>query len=203
MTVLGLFVGTLIDRFDVRRVAIVCESVSLVIAAALAALTLGGDHRRGRDLRAGRASRGSSTRSTGRRATRSSSRWSGPRDLPNAVALTSSLGTSARILGPAIGGAVVAVVGAGVASRSTRRASSGSSSCLLALDTSKLLRPARDHAATIVGGAADSLRFVRSSRRGGVAFVAVFVLSTFAFNFNVLLPLVADKTLHRAPGPSA
>ena len=34
-------------------------------------------------------------------------------------------------------------------------------------------------------------------QRAGVAFVVVFVLATFSFNFNVLLPLVADRTLHR------
>ena len=42
VTVLGLFVGTLADRFDVRRTAIICETVSLCLAAVLAALTLGG-----------------------------------------------------------------------------------------------------------------------------------------------------------------
>ena len=38
---------------------------------------------------------------------------------------------------------------------------------------------------------------MRGSRRAGVAFVVVFMLATFSFNFNVLLPLVADRTLHR------
>ena len=64
------------------------------------------------------------------------------------------------------------------------------------LDTSRLLRARRDTGATVLGGAADSLRFIGNSRRALVAFVAVFALSTFSFNFNVLLPLVADRTLH-------
>ena len=67
---------------------------------------------------------------------------------------------------------------------------------MLALDRSRLLRAHRDTEATVLGGAADSLRFIGNSRRALVAFVAVFALSTFSFNFNVLLPLVADKTLH-------
>ena len=41
-TVLGLFVGTVIDRFDVRRTTIVCEVLSGLLAAAFAVLTLGG-----------------------------------------------------------------------------------------------------------------------------------------------------------------
>ena len=75
--------------------------------------------------------------------------------------------------------------------------------CLLALDTSRLLRAHRDREATVLGGAADSLRFIGNSRRALVAFVAVFALSTFSFNFNVLLPLVADRRCTRARRSSA
>jgi MFS family permease len=40
------------------------------------------------------------------------------------------------------------------------------------------------------------LSFIRRSRRVGVAFFAVLALSTFSFNFDVLLPLLAGETLH-------
>lgn len=42
VTALGLFVGTIIDRFEVRRVAIATETTQLIISAVLALLTLGG-----------------------------------------------------------------------------------------------------------------------------------------------------------------
>src|SRR5204862_5978000 len=42
VTLFGLFVGTLIDRLDVRRTAIACEFLSMVTATALAVLTLTG-----------------------------------------------------------------------------------------------------------------------------------------------------------------
>ena len=42
VTVLGLFVGTILDRYDVRRVALVTETSALAIAAVLAILTLTG-----------------------------------------------------------------------------------------------------------------------------------------------------------------
>src|SRR4029079_9159375 len=54
-----------------------------------------------------------------------------------------------------------------------------------------------DRGARLICGAGDALRYVRGSQRAGVAFAVVFVLATFSFNFNVLLPLVADRTLHR------
>jgi MFS family permease len=195
VTVLGLFVGTLIDRFEVRRIALTCEVMQLGVAAALAVLALshlitvwqiyllavlqgilqavGGPARHALVFQ-----------------------MVGPADLANAVSLNSSLGTLARILGPAIGGAIVAVAGPGVAFAVNAASFLAELLALLAIDTSKLHVPIRDHGATILGGAVDALRYVVRSPRAGVAFFGVLVLSTFSFNFNVLLPLVADRTLH-------
>jgi MFS family permease len=195
VTVLGLFVGTLIDRFEVRRIALACEVMQLAVAAALAVLALshvitvwqiyllavlqgilqavGGPARHALVFQ-----------------------MVGPADLANAVGLNSSLGTLARILGPAIGGAIVAVAGPGVAFAVNAASFLAELLALLAIDTSKLHVPIRDHGATILGGALDALRYVIRSPRAGVAFFGVLVLSTFSFNFNVLLPLVADRTLH-------
>jgi MFS family permease len=195
VTFLGLFVGTLIDRFEVRRIALTCEVMQLGVAAALAALALshvitvwqiyllavlqgilqavGGPTRHALVFQ-----------------------MVGPADLANAVALNSSLGTLARVLGPAVGGAIVAVASPGVAFAVNAVSFLAELLALLAIDTSKLHVPVRDHGATILGGALDALRYVVRSPRAGVAFFGVLVLSTFSFNFNVLLPLVADRTLH-------
>ncbi len=195
VTVLGLFVGTLIDRFEVRRIALACEVMQLGVAAALAVLALshviavwqiyllavlqgilqavGGPARHALVFQ-----------------------MVGPADLANAVGLNSSLGTLARILGPAIGGAIVAVAGPGVAFAVNAASFLAELLALLAIETSKLHVPIRDHGATVLGGALDALRYVIRSPRAGVAFFGVLVLSTFSFNFNVLLPLVADRTLH-------
>jgi MFS family permease len=64
------------------------------------------------------------------------------------------------------------------------------------MDTSQFVPALRDHSATVLRGAADALRFVAASPRAAVAFGTVFTLATFSFNFNVLLPLVASRTLH-------
>jgi len=194
-TVLGLFVGTLIDRFDVRRMTILCEVLSGLVAAAFAVLTLGGWitvwQIYGLSVVGGVVA---ALDGPARHAL--VFQMVGTKDLPNAVALMSSLGTTARVLGPAIGGLVVAFAGPGVAFAINAATYGAIVGCLLALDTSRLLRVKRDREATVLSGAADSLRFIGNSRRAFVAFVAVFALSTFSFNFNVLLPLVADRTLH-------
>ena len=194
VTVLGLFVGTILDRRDVRKVALVTETSALAIAAVLATLTLTGAIAVW-EIYALALGQGVAQAVGGPARHALVFQMVGERDLANAVALNSSLGTLARILGPAIGGIVVAVAGAGVAFSVNSVSFLAELLALLALDTSKLHRPIRDHGATVVGGALDALRFVKHSPRAGVAFFGVLVLSTFCFNFNVLLPLVADRTL--------
>jgi MFS family permease len=194
-TVLGLFVGTVLDRFDVRRTTIACEVLSALIALAFAVLTLGG-WITAWEIYLLAVVGGVVAALDGPARHALVFQMVGPKDLPNAVALMSSLGTTARVLGPALGGLVVAFAGAGVAFAVNALTYVVIVACLLALDTGRLLPAKRDAGATVLGGAADSLRFIGSSRRALVAFVAVFALSTFSFNFNVLLPLVADRTLH-------
>jgi MFS family permease len=199
VTAFGLFVGTILDRRDVRRVALATETAALLIAATLAGLTLGGVVTVWEIfLLALLQGIVQSVDGPARHAL--VFQMVGPADLANAVALNSSLGTVARILGPAIGGGVVALAGSGIAFSLNAVSFGAELLALLALDTSKLHRPIRDHGATVLGGALDALRFVWRSPRAGVAFFAVLVLSTFCFNFNVLLPLVADRTLAAGAG---
>jgi len=194
VTVLGLFVGTLLDRFEVRRVALSAEWASLGLAGVLAALTLGHVVTVW-ELYVVSGLLGVAQAVGGPARHALVFQMVGPDDLANAVSLNSSLGTAARVLGPAIGGAVVAFAGAGVAFGINSLSFLGEVVALLALDTSKLHAPIRDQGATIVGGAVDALRYVLTTPRAAVAFFGVFALSTFSFNFNVLLPLVADRTL--------
>lgn len=198
VTVLGLFVGTLIDRFEVRRVAMCTESLNLMLAATLAVLTLAGWVEvwqifviallQGVGQAVGGPARHALV-----------FQMVGEDDLPNAVGLNSSLGTTARVVGPAIGGAVVALAGAGVAFAVNAGSFLAELAALAALDTAALYVPPRDVGATLVGGAVDALRYVARSARAGVAFFGVLVLSTFSFNLNVLFPLLADRTLHSGP----
>jgi MFS family permease len=195
VTVLGLFVGTLIDRFDVRRLALCTEGAQLAIAATLAALTLGGWIEVWQIyVLAVLQGIGQSVGGPSRHAL--VFQMVGREDLANAIALNSSLGTTARVVGPAVGGAIVALAGPGVAFAINSGSFLAELLALLAIDVSKLHHPIRDHGATMVGGALDALRFVLHNARAGVAFFGVLVLSTFCFNLNVLFPLLADRTLH-------
>jgi MFS family permease len=199
VTVLGLFVGSILDRRDVRRVALATQSTALLISAALAALTLGGVVTVW-EIYVLALAQGIVQSVDGPARHTLVFQMVGKEDLANAVSLNSSLGTLARILGPGIGGTIVALAGAGVAFSLNAASFLAELLALLALDVSALHRPLLDRNAAVLRGARDALQFVWRSPRAGVAFFAVLVLSTFSFNFNVLLPLVADRTLHAGAG---
>jgi MFS family permease len=169
ITLLGLFVGTLIDRFEVRRVAICTEIGQLLVAATLAALTLGGWIQVWQ-IYALAVVQGICQSIGGPSRHALVFQMVGPDDLANAVGLNSSLGTTARVVGPAIGGAIVALAGAGVAFTVNAGTFLAEIVALLLIDVSKLHLPLKDHGATLVGGALDALRFVVHNTRAGVAF---------------------------------
>ena len=195
VTLFGLLVGSVIDRFDVRRLLLVTESLSILAAGTLAVLTLTGAVAlwqvyviatfQGLVLVLGNPARHTLV-----------FRIVGKDDLANAVALGSALGTTARIVGPALGGLVVAVAGVGVAFAVNSASYLAVVIALLAMRVSELRPYVPPEVQT---GFRRSIRvmlsFVRRSHRVAVAFFAVLVLSTISFNFDVLLPLLAGETL--------
>ena len=111
-SVFGLFAGVFADRLDPRRLVITTQAAAMVAATLLAVLTLLGDVEpwqvyvlaalRGMVLVFDAPARQAFTY-----------QMVGPAELPNAIALNSSLFNAARVVGPAIGGVIVAAFGPG------------------------------------------------------------------------------------------
>lgn len=195
VSLLGLFVGSVIDRLDRRRTVLTTESLGMLNAAVLAALTLTGVVTTW-EIYALAVLQGTVAALDQPARHALVFQIVGRRDLANAVALSSSLGTLGRVVGPGIGGAVVAAGGPGTAFAVNAASFLAIIGCLAAMDPSRFAPAARDAAATLLGGAAEAFRFLGRTRRAAVAFGCVLALSTFSFNFNVLLPLLAGRTLH-------
>ena len=126
-------------------------------------------------------------------------RWSGRQELPNAVALNSSLFNGARVAGPAAGGVVVALFGPGALLRGERRSFLAVLGCLLAMRVRDLVPLDRGEPPAIFAGTWEALRYARRQKRVRLVLLLVLVVSTFAFNFNVLLPVLAKDTLGAGP----
>lgn len=193
VAVLGLVGGSIADRLDLRRTVVAVEAVLAAQAAVLCALALAGVVEAWHLYVLGLVQGVALALDAPARHTLVF-QIVGRDDLVNAVALSTTLGTTARILGPALGGAVVAGAGPGVAFGLNAASYAVAIGALLAMRLAP--RPPRSAALPgVLLGAGEALRFAVSSRRVLVTFFTVLLVSTFSFNFDVLLPLVARLTL--------
>lgn len=196
---LGWFSGVVTDRFDARKVVLATQWALMVQASVLAALTLLGEIQPWQ-IYVLAALRGCVMVFDAPARQALTYQMVGPAELPNAVALNSSLFNAARVVGPAIGGLVVALFDPGVCFAVNAVSFVAVLGCLYAMRVRELVRVVRQaEAPTIFKGTWEAVRYARSVRRVGVLLVLVCLVSTFAFNFNVLLPVLARETLDAGP----
>lgn len=197
VTAFALLGGSIADRVDLRRMVIACEAVLAAVAALLAGLALTGVIEAWHVYALGLVQGVALALDAPARHTLVF-RIVGRDDLPNAVGLSSGLGTTARILGPALGGIVVATAGAGVAFA----VNAVTYAIVICAIAAMRITPAPTGAGAgtpVLAGVAETFRFAFGSRRVTIAFLAVLLVSTFSFNFDVLLPLLASRTLAEGP----
>ena len=198
-TLFGLFAGTLVNRLDARRLVIGTQIVQMLLAMALAAVALGGvavpwmvyliAFGRGSVLVLDAPARQALTY-----------RMVGRDELPNAVALNSSLFNASRVVGPALGGIVIALFGTGLCFAFNAVSFVAVLIGLLMMRESDMLPVQRaKRRPTILRGTGEGLRYVWGHAPTRAVLVIVLVASTFGFNFNVLLPLLASQTLRAGP----
>ena len=113
--------------------------------------------------------------------------------VPNAVGLNSALMTGSRIVGPAVAGVLIA--GAGVGWCFAVNAASYAA-VLTALGRMDRLPRGDAAPARARGQVREGFVYAWRTPEVRLTIAMVAVVSTFAFNFPVLLPLLADRTLH-------
>ena len=197
-TLLSLFAGVLLDRLDARRTVIGTQAASMVLAAALAALTLADSITswhvflitalRGVVLVLDNPARQALT-----------FRMVGPAELANAVALNSSLFNAARVVGPALGGVVVATAGPGVCFALNAATFLAVLGGLVRMRENDLFPVEREDPPGILAGTGEAFASIGRSPVASVVLAAVFLVTMFSFNFNVLLPVLAKETLTAGP----
>ena len=120
----------------------------------------------------------------------------GPERVVNAVALNSVVVHCARIVGPALAGAVIAAV----RRRALLRASTRSRSCAMLVALRRMdPRGAADASAArraTRASCARRSRYVRATPELWIPLARWSLVGTFSFNFQVLLPLLASSTWH-------
>ena len=194
-TVFGLFAGVLTDRLDARRLVIGTQLGQTISAAVLTWIALAHIAQpwmlytiafvNGTILVLDVPSRQQLTyRMVGRDA------------LPNAIALNSSLFNASRIFGPSVAGVLLGFAGVGACFLVNAVSFLAVLLSLLAMRTREFFPLQEFERPSILAGTREGLAYVRSQPRMLAILGLTIVLSTFCFNFNVTLPVLAKLTLH-------
>jgi MFS family permease len=193
-TVFGLFAGVIVDRLDARRLVIATQTAQMTLASVLAGIAMAGLVQAWHVyVVAALLGVTQVLDAPGRQALTYA--MVGPAELPNAIALNSSVFNGARIFGPALGGVLIAAVGASVAFAANAASYLAVLASLLAMRRDELHVVERVARSTFLHGVREGLAYVRHSRRAGVVLTLVGLVSLFSVNLNVLLPIFAKRTL--------
>jgi MFS family permease len=194
-TLFGLFAGVITDRVDARKLVLGTQAAQLLNASVLAWIVLAGIAQpwmldtiaftQGMVLVLDVPSRQQLTY-----------RMVGRESLPNAIALNSSLFNASRIFGPSVAGLVYGFAGAGACFTVNAVSFLAVLLGLFAMRTSEFFALEEFERPTILRGTREGLAYVRTQPRMLIVIALTLVLSTFCFNFNVTLPVLAYSTLH-------
>jgi MFS family permease len=197
-TILGLVAGVVTDRLDNRRTVIVTQSAQMLFSAVLAAVTLLG-HVRLWEVYAIAVLSGIALVFDAPSRQNLTFQMVGREELPNAVALNSSLFNIARIFGPALAGVLIAAVGAGWCFAVNTVSFVAVLASLLAMRVHELYPLLDRRRPTLWKGTREGFSYALHNRTVLVILSMMVVFSSVCFNFNILLPLLAKTTLAAGP----
>ena len=192
----GAFGGVLADRFDKRRILIVTQSAYALVSITLAALV-------GTQVIELWMVFGLSILSGLITSIDNPSRQSfyvemvGESSLTNAVSLNSAAFTGARVIGPAVAGIVIASAGMAWCFGLDAFSFLFVLGALLAMRAGELHaqpRTTRENGHLLAG-----FRYVWTTDELRRPLIVLAVMFTFVFNWQVLMPLLAEVTFHAGP----
>jgi MFS family permease len=193
----GPWGGLLADRIDKRRLLLVTQSIAGTLALTLGLLTLTGAVQLwmvfvlalafGCVVAVDNPARQSFVQE-----------MVGDDDLPNAVTLNSVVVNAARVVGPAVAGVLIAAVSLAACFLVN------AASYVAVIVALTLMRPEELHrsqrAARGKGQLREGLRYVRARPELRIPLVVMAVVGTLAYEFQVILPLLARFTFHGDAG---
>jgi MFS family permease len=184
--------GAVADRVDKRRLLLLTQSASAVLAGVLGVLTLAGHVTIGHVLVVA-ALLGAVTAVDMPTRQAFVVEMVGREDLPNAIALNSTAVNAARVLGPAVAGFVVAAVGEGWCFLLNAVSFLAVLLGLALIRTDR--RPAGSARASALADIRDAWRFVTGHAAVAAILVLLGLVSVMGMPYVVLMPIFADRIL--------
>jgi predicted MFS family arabinose efflux permease len=119
-----------------------------------------------------------------------------PEDLSSAVSLNGVVMNSARVVGPALAGVLIVTIG------TTPCFAVNALSYLAVIAALVILRPLRSRTRrrSASGGVLDGLKYAAGRQQLWLPLVMMALVGLLAFNFPVILPVLASQTFHGSGG---
>jgi predicted MFS family arabinose efflux permease len=194
--VLGLWGGLIADRFPKRQIMITTLAASSILQFILAALILSGEIELWHVFAIASALGAVQAFDTPARQAFASELV--PREqLIQAVSLNSAVFNAGRLVGPALGGLILALVGSGWCFMFNGVTFFAVIAQLLRMDESKLFSPLGRRTG---GSSKEGITFIRSSRPILLMILMMGSITTFSMSFGVWMPLLARDVLDRGAG---
>jgi len=191
MLLFGIWGGVIADRFDKRKVLMWTQSAGAALALFLAVLSLT-DVLTLWMIYSFALALGFVTVVDNPTRQSFAVEMVGPQDLSNVVGLNSTIFTSARMLGPALAAVLIAAFGVTVCFFINAASYVAVIGSLYAMRPEELYRS--DPVPRSKGQLRAGFRYVWARPELRSAILLVSVIGTFAFNFRILLPLMARTT---------
>jgi MFS family permease len=197
--VLGLVAGVVIDRFDTRRLLVATQGAAMLVSIALAIVTLAGWATL--PVVYALAAVGGLVLvfdAPGRQTL--TFQMVGQSELQNAVALNSGLFNASRVIGPALAGFLIAVVGTGMCFVVNAISFLAVLVALYLMREDELFPVEKRPDTKVVAGIREGLAWAAHTPLARIVLTVVTVVSLVGFNFHVLVPLLASQTLYVGAG---
>ena len=196
--IIAPFAGVLVDRTGRRRILLITQAASLAQSAALAVLTLSGIITVIQIIVLQVLQGIINSFDTPARQAFISEMVDDRRDLPNAIALNSSMVNGSRIIGPSIGGVLIAAVGEGWCFAVDAISYVAVIASLLAMRVQPRKREGGPEL-RLLEELHHGWKYVFHSLPIRSALILVAIVSTAGTPYTVLMPAIAAQVLHGGP----
>jgi MFS family permease len=195
--VLTPFTGVLVDRWNRHRILVVTQVCSMFQSAALAVLTLTGVITVAHVLALQLLQGVINAFDTPARQAFVVQMVEDRADLPNAIALNSSMVNGSRIIGPSIGGLLIAAVGEGWCFGLDALSYVGVLASLLAMRVTRAAPPRPS--TRLLEELHDGFRYVAGFAPVRTGLLLLALVSMMGMPYTVLMPVMATTVLHGGP----
>jgi MFS family permease len=194
---LAPFTGVLIDRWNRHRILVVTQVLAMLQSVALAVLTLAGIITVTEILALQVVQGIINAFDTPARQTFVVEMVTDRADLPNAIALNSSMVNASRIIGPSVGGIMIAAVGEGWCFALDAVSYLAVIASLLAMRLEKFSPPAAN--TRMLDELRTGFRYVTRFPPVRDSLLLLALVATMGMPYNVLMPAIAATVLHGGP----